>query len=528
MKRIYLIAAAFISLTVSAQTAFDALNYSRELGGGTARSMAMGGAFNALGGDFSVLSVNPAGLGIYRSGELTFTPTLEFMETTTDPEYDFGVEDTKGNFNFNNLGYVASNRTGATEGLVAYNFAVGFNRLQNYHKSYRINSPGAIYSLTDAFAEQLNMYGPDNAAYGAQLAYDSYLMNESLTGGVYGSPLKAGVTVDYMKDALETGRMNEWVFSMAANISNTFYVGATVGLRDIDHKKEIFQTETFYNDEYGESYYRPDPVYGDTAYYSAYDDELGYVDGFDYNSIESTNGFGLNLKLGFLYRPIDILRFGLAIHTPTYTWMNVSYAGDMLNNTFYIVTNTGEEQYGEENGIGYNDYYTEDFSYQIVSPYKVNFSTAIIVGKRLALDVEGDVVGYDKMKIKDGNGRMVSTSIQLANDDIETMYKTAYNLRAGAEFRVSPSISLRTGFAYYGSPYKNANNNVADYIGDRFNYTGGIGFRTGDFFMDLAYVRANEKGNTFIYDDASDAYGNIIANTEYVNNRYMLTMGFKF
>jgi outer membrane protease len=93
---------------------------------------------------------------------------------------------------------------------------------------------------------------------------------------------------------------------------------------------------------------------------------------------------------------------------------------------------------------------------------------------------------------------------------------------------VAGSLSLRAGYAFYGSPYKDEMNNVADYVGNRYSLSGGAGFRSGDFFLDLAYVQSHEKGNTFIYDDASDAYSNIVANTEMINNRFMMTMGFKF
>jgi len=52
--------------------------------GGTARSMAMGGAFGALGGDLSIISTNPAGLGIYRSSEVAGTFNLSSVGTNTD------------------------------------------------------------------------------------------------------------------------------------------------------------------------------------------------------------------------------------------------------------------------------------------------------------------------------------------------------------------------------------------------------------------------------------------------------------
>ena len=38
---------------------------------GTARSMAMAGAFTSLGADLSSMSINPAGLGMYRHSDLS-------------------------------------------------------------------------------------------------------------------------------------------------------------------------------------------------------------------------------------------------------------------------------------------------------------------------------------------------------------------------------------------------------------------------------------------------------------------------
>ena len=75
MKRI---ASLILALTaagiVSAQTDLDALRYSQSSLAGTARYISMGGAFGALGADMSSISTNPAGLGIYRRSEFSFSP----------------------------------------------------------------------------------------------------------------------------------------------------------------------------------------------------------------------------------------------------------------------------------------------------------------------------------------------------------------------------------------------------------------------------------------------------------------------
>src|ERR1035437_2627599 len=66
-----------------AQTDVDALRYSQIFPGGTARSISMGGAFGALGGDFSCLSMNPAGIGLYLRNEFTFTPSIMDMRSSS-------------------------------------------------------------------------------------------------------------------------------------------------------------------------------------------------------------------------------------------------------------------------------------------------------------------------------------------------------------------------------------------------------------------------------------------------------------
>src|ERR1035438_4467302 len=87
-----------------AQTDVDALRYSQMFPGGTARSMAMGDAFGALGGDFSCLSMNPAGIGLFRKNEFTFTPSILDMRTSST-YLGQTSDDSKYNFNLSNVGY---------------------------------------------------------------------------------------------------------------------------------------------------------------------------------------------------------------------------------------------------------------------------------------------------------------------------------------------------------------------------------------------------------------------------------------
>src|SRR4030066_116695 len=100
MKKVIMLAMGevFLFTLTFAQKEIDALRYSQLTYGGTARFTSMAGAFGALGGAFSSLSINPAGIGIYRKSEFTFTPSF-FMQGTTSDYKGNSLYDYKTNVN---------------------------------------------------------------------------------------------------------------------------------------------------------------------------------------------------------------------------------------------------------------------------------------------------------------------------------------------------------------------------------------------------------------------------------------------
>ncbi|MGH2565750.1 MAG: OmpP1/FadL family transporter, partial [Ginsengibacter sp.] len=84
MKATYIIAIALFAITESyAQEPADALRYSYLTQNGTARNQAIGGAGASLGGEFSSLFINPAGLGFYKTGEIIITPLYSLKNFTS-------------------------------------------------------------------------------------------------------------------------------------------------------------------------------------------------------------------------------------------------------------------------------------------------------------------------------------------------------------------------------------------------------------------------------------------------------------
>ena len=78
MRKLSLIAALLFtgSALAFAQDAQDARRYSFNDYQGTARSMAMGNAFTALGGDIGSIGINPAGSAVNSYSQFTITPSL--------------------------------------------------------------------------------------------------------------------------------------------------------------------------------------------------------------------------------------------------------------------------------------------------------------------------------------------------------------------------------------------------------------------------------------------------------------------
>ena len=145
MKKLYFTLLLFLGVAdlASAQYVDNALLFSQQNYGSTARSKAMGNAFGALGGDFGSLSINPAGIGIYQRGEVSATMNPINLSNTESTYQGYGYKDNNNNFNFSNFGYVSTiPGTYSTSGLVSVNFGIGYNRLDRRASCReRVSSP---------------------------------------------------------------------------------------------------------------------------------------------------------------------------------------------------------------------------------------------------------------------------------------------------------------------------------------------------------------------------------------------------
>ncbi|MGB1031390.1 MAG: hypothetical protein ACPGWM_02185, partial [Flavobacteriales bacterium] len=153
MKRlIFTLLVLFGALAAVAQNEVDALRYSYQEPVGSARFTAMGGAFGALGAEFSAISINPAGLGIFRRSEVSFSLGLNEHQTQTRFGTNVNQSDqSKWNLNIPQIGIVGSNGT-SNDDWNRVNFAVGYNRLRNYNERFVSTGYQTNNSLLELFA----------------------------------------------------------------------------------------------------------------------------------------------------------------------------------------------------------------------------------------------------------------------------------------------------------------------------------------------------------------------------------------
>ncbi len=138
MKKITLtLALSALALTGFAQTADDALNMSLNRTFGTARVLGAGGAFGALGGDLGAVSINPAGVGVFRNNYFTASLGLNFVNSNT--EY-LGQNNSELRFHpsLGNFGFVGTKdvrkkfKEDSKNDWNFVNYSFTYNRRQNY------------------------------------------------------------------------------------------------------------------------------------------------------------------------------------------------------------------------------------------------------------------------------------------------------------------------------------------------------------------------------------------------------------
>lgn len=455
-----------------AQDETDALRYSQLSPQGTARSIGFGGALGAIGGDFSALSVNPAGIGVYRNSELTFTPSLK-LNSSNSTYTGAASDDNITRFNINNFAVVftsaATGQRYKRSKWKAASFGIGVNRVADFSSNHTYSGFNNTSSASEVFLTDALQYPDDinNTSTLAGLGYQSYLLDQDSIGLYQIPDFKAGL--NQTRTVSQRGGITDVNISFGGNYEEKLMLGATLGIPSLRYVRDITMREE-------------DATNNN-------DNDFNY---FEYKESLTTKGTGVNLKIGFIYNITPVFKAGLALHTPTFFTMTDEQSRTVISNTENLKYYLGGTDTNPTTRV---DAPVNNYNYSLVTPWKAVLSTAGIIGKRGFISLDYEYVDY-------GSARFSFDAIDSyyeneVNSGIKSMYKGASNLRLGGELRLD-LVMIRLGFGYYGNPYSNSAMGSESISG-----SAGIGFRFDNIFLDLGYSHTNssfqEQPYTVIY-----------------------------
>ncbi len=537
MRKAYYVTLLAMGLPMAsmAQSAIDAQQISQGDFKGTARFMSMGGAFTALGGDLSTLGQNPAGIGVYRSNEVGITLDINFQNTRTEP-YTPGFSNTNSQTKAfcNNFGYVGSTvLDGALKTLnwgVSYGRTASFDRIYNgYVASTQTSLSNYVAAISDGipydgmdFSSSYDPYTDSSYDWLSILAYNSYMINP-VGSSTYQGLYQNGTSGDMLYQVRETGYLDEYNMSVGGNVENTVYWGLSVGITDLNYTRTMYYSESMDN----AAIFTPDVNAITTG-----------AAGFDLNTRKYISGTGWNLKAGVILKPINEFRIGLAVHTPT--WYHLEQGYDATTD-FNYTPSTGTYQ-----GQTYsNSDYTDDayFRWHYRSPWKLMVGMAGVLGGRAIISADYQYDGYGNQSIQTPtfyNGYTDGfENNEYLNSDIKNYFKASNTIRLGLEYRVTPQLSVRAGYNYTTTNVKSEAENGSievltsgtdasyTFNKNRQNVSFGLGYRSGGWYIDAAYVYSRRESTFHAYTNF-DGYmaptNKLIDN----NSSLVISTGFKF
>lgn len=511
MKKFLLLIICITTISAAyAQYPEDALKLSWYTQQGTARNVATGGVMGSLGGDITANHVNPAGLGLFKTNEFVISPGFilnknRFSYRGTDTAND------KNAISYGATGFIFGMPNDIkTSALKSSAFSISLNQLASYNNRINYTGFNNVSSFSEQYLEELVRDGADTIAalqnyiFGSSLAFRTFLIdttNDDL-GKFNGYQSLVPISTGVLQERSETtkGGFHELAIGGAANFREKLYAGASITVPFSIYSRELTYTET-----------------------DATDNPNNDFKSFEYREKLESNGVGIGLKLGAIYKPQEYIRLGVALHTPQYMFFKDEIRAWMTANTEGYAGTVSESSDNLNSGdAGRREY-------QMITPWKAIVSASYVFReventKKQRAFISADVEYVNHRGVRymtnDGEDVVLKDYYKAVNNEIKDYYKGNFNFRLGGELKLHTWM-FRLGGAYYGSPYAEKS-----FDANRILATGGLGYRNKGIFIDLAYshawvkdinvpYRLNDKTNSFA--EQKSNRGNIAA-----------TIGFKF
>lgn len=562
---------AFAAATAGAQTLSEALTYSENNYYGTARSMALGNAMTALGGDLGSVGINPAGSAVAGYSQFTISPGLTLMTTNSgysigyDDDYHNFVDSKHNRFVVPNVGFSLKLDTYRTSGLKNFTVAVLANTTDQYLNDFSGSGVNGNTSMLGSFGIYASPYSPadlndpDNyfdssIPWNYLLAYQAGMISDAYDE--YGNPMvtpegnytylgatesmyrlddgsydiRTAGALDQTSTVRTLGSKTDLLINFGMNFNDNLYLGFNLGMPLISYQ---------YDESFRET--AVDPSQFEVEYKDGVITNFSHAT-YDYSQISDISG--AYAKLGVIWLPFNGLRLGAAVQTPTA--FNIEDRWFVKGATSFANSNCNTSAISPDN----------IYRYDLTTPWRFNVGAALTLGNFGLISADFETADYSSMRFSTVEGG--SNYFSVENDVNYYFSGRQYEGRFGAEIKLSPEFCIRAGYGFKTS----AQYEAVDKNGDRYNsgaflanyddfesgrnwfeskvadsavtntFSAGVGYSSnGSFFADAAFTYA--KYPTKYFNPYSDyitgglTYLPEVANTRNLAN-VVLTLGWRF
>lgn len=539
MKKIFTIALlASAALTAGAQSVGDAYLFSQNQYAGTARSIGMGNAMTAVGGDLGSIVFNPAGSAVAGYSQFAITPNITIssvnaigtpLSGSTEP---YGYEDRNvtatSRMSLPNIGATMHVKTGRHSGLKGWTFGFVINGTNNFLQE--IYASGSNFDTSYAGYVASLAEGTPSSNFAASDVYNTNLPREAIVGylsdlvSTYGgyTDRYLGVTereadgvvsvasgLNQKYGQLRTGTKYDILMNTGFNFSDRFFLGFNLGITQLNMSNdEYWYEEAMDPSKFSIRFRNEDGTFTET-----------YFDNFRFRRSYQAGGAGVYAKAGIIVLPFQGLRIGAAIQTPTVVGINETFQFD--NRTRFTSADPGYEKSHEEY-----------WSYNLKTPFRANAGVAYTFGQLALVSADYEMCDYSAMRVR-STPYYIDDYTDL-NGSIAGTMGISHMIRVGGELRPTPEMAIRVGYNLTTCPERDE---AGKYIkANRENVSFGLGYDSpGSFFADLGFRMHFLPDDYFLaYPDyCFDSKGAISVLSPEICSRQglydvMLTLGWRF
>ncbi|MCR8666273.1 outer membrane protein transport protein [Aestuariibaculum sp. M13] len=480
MKKLNLLFIGILSAcALNAQDISDALRYSQSEIQGTARFRALSGAFGALGGDMSAVSLNPASSAVFNASHVSFS--LSNADVKNETQYFNGfnkVNNSKFDLNQGGASFVFAARNNSP--WRKFSLGVAYEKTNNHENVWNAigtntnddgqfsNSIASYFydyadgvrlveiSLNDRYIEEA--YQAIGGKYGfahqqAFLGYQAYILDPVTDSDDNTEYIANVATGNFAHDYayISTGYNGKISFNFATQYQDKLYLGLNLNSHFIDYDRLTSIMEDNNNG--------------------------GDIELIDFDNTLSTTGNGFSFQLGGILKLSQEFRVGATYDSPT--WYTIRE-----ETTQYINTNLADPDVDYIPSI--INVYPQ---YRIQTPGKFTGSLAYIFGSQGLISFDYSIKDYSNTKFKPTSDSFFAEQNTVMNN----ILTSASTYRIGGEYRIK-QLSLRGGYRYEESPYADGIT-----VGDLNGFSVGLGYSFGNTKFDVTFDQSQRSFETPLY-----------------------------